>query len=118
MSILLAVERDTPCMCIVLAVGRGTSCTSILLVVEVVKRYTLHIQTEVSGKCYNLSIHRPLSLVSFLSYDVEKSHLNAGMSETSYSGISIFMGSQLCNLASGSVRYRWSEISQVVPSCA
>jgi uncharacterized membrane protein YphA (DoxX/SURF4 family) len=84
MSILLAVERDTPCMCILLAVGRGTPCTSILLVVVmVVKRYTLHIQTEGSGKCYNLYIHRRLLLVFFLSYDVEKSHVIAGMPETS-----------------------------------
>jgi hypothetical protein len=47
-------------MCILLAVGRGTPCMSKLLVVVVVavKRYTLHIQTEGSGKCYNLYIHR------------------------------------------------------------
>jgi hypothetical protein len=82
-SILLAVERATPCMCILLAVGRGSPCTSILLVAVVVMRYTLHIQTKGSGKCYNRYIHRRLSLVFFLSYDVEKSHVNARMSETS-----------------------------------
>jgi hypothetical protein len=39
MSILLAVERDTPCTSILLAVEGDTPGTSILLVVE---GYTLH----------------------------------------------------------------------------
>jgi hypothetical protein len=81
-SILQVVKRYTPCRSILLAMERDTPCMSILLLV-VEKRYTLNIQTKGSGKCYNLYIHRQLLLVFFLSYDVEKSHVNARMPEKS-----------------------------------
>jgi hypothetical protein len=52
---------------------------------------------------------------------MEKSYVNAGMPEKSYSGIGISSNSQLSQSGislphQGSVRYRWSRISPALPS--
>jgi hypothetical protein len=51
--ILLAVERDTPCMSILLAVEMDTPCTSILLMLMVGGErdtHAVHVQTAGSEK--------------------------------------------------------------------
>jgi hypothetical protein len=105
-------------------VERNTLSTSILLVKQgcrtgpsdnigwrkrflgSLKVYKYCLCTSIDGCCWFI-----------LAVDVEKSQVNAGMSEK----IGIFTGNQLLRSGigipvSGSVRYRWSQISPALPS--
>jgi hypothetical protein len=88
------------------------------------KGYTLHVHTAGGRKGHTLHVHRQLLMVLFLLNDIEKSYVNAGMSECGrkVSPASAFLLVVSCFSAASvylhqdSDRYRWSRISPALPS--
>jgi hypothetical protein len=76
MSILVLVERATPCTSKLLVVEMNIPCTSILLVVEMDTLYKITIlAAEMDTPCTSIDS----CCVLFVLFDIEKSYVNAGM---------------------------------------
>ncbi len=132
-TVLLVVERNTPCTSILLVAQKGTSttctciqlllemdtpCTSILLVVKTERNTPCKFKLLISGKDYTLHVHKRLLLVLFLQYEVEKSYINEGIQEKISPASALLPVVKCLSPASGSVRCPWSRISPVLPSYA